>query len=65
MVPTPILVAQSGAQSRYSMIVHQLEVYDMDQDGRDDIVALDNRGTISVLSLRNDSIAFDHTDIDS
>ena len=47
------------------MIVNQLEVYDMDQDGRDDIVTLDNRGVISILSLRNDSIAFDQTDIDS
>lgn len=37
----------------------------MDQDGRDDIVTLDNRGVISILSLRNDSIAFDQTDIDS
>lgn len=47
------------------MIVHQLDVYDMDQDGRDDIVALDNRGIISILSLRNDNIAFDQTEIDS
>lgn len=47
------------------MIVNQLEVYDMDQDARDDIVTLDNRGVISILSLRNDSIAFDQTDIDS
>lgn len=45
--------------------MQQLEVYDMDQDGREDIVALQSDGFISVLHLRSDRIAFDQTLIDA
>ena len=64
MVPLPIEAHQSdGTSSRYEQSVQQLEVYDMDQDGRDDIVALQSDGWISVLHLRN--IGFDQVKIDA
>lgn len=37
----------------------------MDQDTRDDIVALQSDGYISVLHLRSDRIGFDQTRIDA
>lgn len=45
----PIIVNESGALDSIHGLVQQLEVFDMDADGKSDIVILDDSGELSIL----------------
>lgn len=64
----PTIVTETGATTQMRGVITQLEVFDMDQDGKADIVTVDDSGELNILyaTLRaDDTLVFTKKLIDA